>query len=234
MEKLTRRQIKTLLSVLKSKNYVIYDKPYQLNIVGRRTNNTKPNSFDDWMYVFFKNNDGDWEGYKAKITTDAGTYWLLNPSQSKGTALLKEGQYVDTYKIDKHRAKYYALTQRLKPVVVIRDYNRDSVLDFNNGNEDKGMFGINIHKASSKGTQKFIDKYSAGCQVFENADDFDDFMDMAYKHKDLYGNVFTYTLIDQRAYQRGRLKRIVVGSSIGLGILALSIGIYVVIKKNRK
>jgi hypothetical protein len=213
---LKKSEIRTLLGVLKSKGYRIYSKPYELNIVGRRTDNTKPNSFDDFIYIFYKNNDDDWEGYKAPSTTDAGTYWLEKPMQSKGTALLKGGQYVDTYKIDLHNGRYYALTQRLNPVVVIRDYDRDNVLDFNNGKEETGMFGINIHRASLVGTTKLIDKYSAGCQVFSNIDDFNKFMEMAYKQKDLYGNKFTYTLIDERTYNKRRRRKIIVISLIGV------------------
>jgi hypothetical protein len=216
MVKLKQSQIRTLLGVLKSKGYRIYSKPYQLNIVGRRTDTTKANSFDDWIYIFYTNSDDDWEGYKAPATTDAGTYWLEKPMQSQGTALLKGGQYVDTYQIDKHRDKYYAVTQRLKPVVVIRDYDRNNVLDFNNGREETGMFGINIHKANASGTTKTIDKYSAGCQVFANADDFNEFMEMAYKQKELYGNKFTYTLIDERTYNKRRRKTIVIFSLIGV------------------
>jgi hypothetical protein len=212
---LKKSEIRTLLGVLKSKGYRIYSKPYELNIVGRRTDNTKPNSFDDFIYIFYKNNNDDWEGYKAPSTTDAGTYWLEKPMQSKGTALLKGGQYVDTYKIDLHNGKYYALTQRLKPVVVIRDYDRNNVLDFNNGKEETGMFGINIHRASLVGTTKLIDKYSAGCQVFSNIDDFNKFMEMAYKQKDLYGNKFTYTLIDERTYNKRRRRKIILISLIG-------------------
>ena len=213
---LKKSEIRTLLGVLKSKGYRIYSKPYELNIVGRRTDNTKANSFDDFIYNFYKNNDDDWEGYKAPSTTDAGTYWLEKPMQSKGTALLKGGQYVDTYKIDLHNGKYYALTQRLNPVVVIRDYDRNNVLDFNNGKEETGMFGINIHRASLVGTTKFIDKYSAGCQVFSNIDDFNKFMEMAYKQKDLYGNKFTYTLIDERKYNKRKRRKIIVIYIIGV------------------
>ena len=216
---LKQSEIKTLLGVLKSKGYRIYSKPYELNIVGRRTDNTKANGFDDFIYIFYKNNDDDWEGYKAKATTDAGTYWLEKPMQSKGTALLKGGQYVDTYKIDLHNGRYYALTQRLKPVVVIRDYDRNDVLDFNNGKEETGMFGINIHRASLVGTTKFIDKYSAGCQVFSNIDDFNKFMEMAYKQKDLYGNKFTYTLIDERTYNKRKRRKIIVISLIGIVLI---------------
>lgn len=235
MEKLNKNQINILLSVLKKKDYTIYTKPYQLNIVGRRTDNTKPNRFDDWIYIFYKNEDDKWEGYKAPITTDAGTYWLNNPIQSTGTALLKEGQYKDAYNISKHRQSYYALTQRLKPVVVYRDYNRDAILDFNNGREETGMFGINIHKASTQGTQKYIDKSSAGCQVFENTEDFEDFMDMAYRHKDLHGNVFTYTLIDERAYNRRRLrKRVFIGLSVSVLLIGIGIGSFYIYKKYKK
>ena len=216
---LKKSEIRTLLGVLKSKGYRIYSKPYELNIVGRRTDNTKPNSFDDFIYIFYKNNNDDWEGYKAPSTTDAGTYWLEKPMQSKGTALLKGGQYVDTYKIDLHNGKYYALTQRLNPVVVIRDYDRNNVLDFNNGKEETGMFGINIHRASLVGTTKFIDKYSAGCQVFSNIDDFNKFMEMAYKQKDLYGNKFTYTLIDERTYNKRKRRKIIVISLIGIVLI---------------
>jgi len=231
MEKLKKGEIRVLLRTLKSKGYIIYDKPYQLNIIGRRTDNTRPNSFDDFIYIIYKNDDGDWEGWKAPATTDAGTYWLENPSQSKGTALLKAGQYVDTYKIDRHNGKYFAVTQRLKPVIVIRDYNRNNVLDFNNGREESGMFGINIHRADSTGTRKTVDKYSAGCQVFANADDFNEFMEMAYKQKDLYGNQFTYTLIDERTYNRRR-RRIILGYSL-IGAVLITVGIlaYKFIKK---
>jgi hypothetical protein len=46
-------------------------------------------------------------------------------------------------------------------------------------------------------------------------------MDLARKHKSLYGNKFTYTLIDERAYNR-KLKRY--GAyAIGIGVLALII-----------
>ena len=99
----------------------------------------------------------------------------------QGTAILKAGQYIDSHKIRLHDGRYEALGQN-GPVTVIRDYDRDAVLDFNNGREETGSkFGINIHRAKSKGTTRTIDKYSAGCQVFSNADDFDDFMKLARK-----------------------------------------------------
>ena len=38
--------------------------------------------------------------------------------------------------------------------------------------------------------------------MFQNADDFAEFLAMTKKQSDLYGNKFTYTLIDERAYVR--------------------------------
>jgi hypothetical protein len=93
------------------------------------------------------------------------------------------------------------------------------------------MFGINIHRADSTGTRKTIDKYSAGCQVFASADDFNKFMEMAYKQKDLYGNKFTYTLIDERSYNRRRLRRIFIWSGVGLGLVAGAIVIKTLVTK---
>ena len=196
-----RKNIRAVIALQKRKGYKIFERPYELNIVGVRKDTTVPNQFDDRLYVFWKDDKNKWEGKYYTITTDPGTYWLKNPSMQKGTAILKEGQYKDSHKIRLHDGRYEALGQQ-NPVTVIRDYDRNAVLDFNNGKEDTGKFGINIHRASSSGKTKTIDRYSAGCQVFSDIKDFDDFMKLARKSRDLYGNNFTYTLIDERAYNR--------------------------------
>jgi hypothetical protein len=56
-------------------------------------------------------------------------------------------------------------------------------------------------------------------------------MEMAYKQKDLYGNQFTYTLIDERTYNRRR-RRIILGYSL-IGAVLITGGIlaYKFIKK---
>lgn len=231
MTPLKRNEIKIILRLLKAKNYKVFSRPYELNIIGRRTDSTKPNRFDDWIYVIYKNQYNKWKGYKSEATTDAGTFWLNQPMRSEGTALLKEGQYLNAYTLGLHNGKYLALTQKLKPVTVYRDYNRDDVLDFNNGVEQTGFFGINIHRADIKGTTKYVGQYSAGCQVFADADDFNKFIEFAERHKNKYGNVFTYTLIDERAYVRRMRRRILLGSLISVAVIGLGIGIYKLIKK---
>ena len=216
------KNIRALISTLQSKGYIINDKPYQLNIVGVRNDTTVPNKFDDLIYTFWKTDKGGWEGKYFTATTDPGTYYLKNPLSKLGTAILKEGQYVDTYGIGKHKGQYDALVQ-LKPVDVIRDYDRNAVLDFNNGREERGLFGINIHKAG-KDSQD-VDTWSAGCQVFQKSDDFNTFMELARKHRQTYGNKFTYTLIDERAYNRKLRRYGVYALGIALIITAAYVGL---------
>lgn len=190
-----------------------------------RSRSTVPNRFDDELHVFFTTQNGlfrKWEHYVFAATTDPGTYWLRNPMHPQGTALLAPGQYLDTYRIDRHRGKYYALCQRLKKVRVVRDYNRNAILDFNNGRLDMGMFGINVHRARKTGTTYTVDTHSAGCQVFQHASDFNFFMQLCERHRELYGNRFSYTLIDRRKEFRTALRRAAIGLTT-LGILATGI-----------
>ena len=125
-------------------------------------------------------------------------HWLKNPLQAAGTAILKPGQYCNCYTIGLHRGKYPALVQRM-PVTVIRDADRNSVLDFSSHKTQTGLFGINIHHAAASGVSKTVDKYSAGCQVIASAADFALLMRFAERHLKLYGNVFSYTLIEEFA-----------------------------------
>jgi len=209
-------------AVLRSYNYVLFDRPYELNIVGIRSTSTVPNRFDDEIHVFFKTPQKNWEHYVFTATTDPGTYWLRNPMMPQGTAILAQGQYLNAYQIALHRGQYEALCQ-IKPVTTIRDYNRDAVLDFYNGYKTTGMYGINIHRASIYGETKYVDKYSAGCQVIEDPKDFELFMQLCERHRALYGNYFTYTLIDYRAMQRATRRRWAIGLSAGTALLALII-----------
>ncbi|CAN5448691.1 hypothetical protein BH10BAC4_BH10BAC4_18290 [soil metagenome] len=207
-------------SILKESSYVLNTKPYQLNIVGMRSKSTNSNRFDDEIHIFYKKPNGKWNYHIYPATTDPGTFWLNNPSYPQGTAILAQGQYRNAYSIGLHRGKYEALVQQ-KPVTVIRDYDRDAILDFDNGTRQSGEFGINIHRAESSGTTKYINKYSAGCQVFQNAANFEEFIKLCERHRVLYGNAFTYTLVDFRSVNRIILKRIVEATSV---IAALILG----------
>ena len=184
--------------LFKAKGYAFFTKgQYNLNIIGvRSAGATITNSFDDVLVLIYKSPTGAWQRQVYQITTDPGRYYMLNPTNRKGTAILVPGQYRGTYKIDKHRGKYNALCQKNKPVKVYRDSNKDNVYDWNPATLEEGLFGINIHKAGKLSTR--VDTWSAGCQVFANDEDFKHFM--SYCQKQIaagLGNSFTYTLLKE-------------------------------------
>jgi hypothetical protein len=189
-------ELHRILRVMHQKGYVVYTEPHRLNIVGVRDPNPVSNSFDDAIHLFFKDEAGNWIVKKNPATTDAGRTYLLKPMNSKGTAILVPGQYVDSHKLGLHRGQYTALVQQ-KPVTVMRDNSQDDRLDFKAPLRETGLFGINIHRATASGTSRTVDSWSAGCQVFANSSDFAQFISWCQKHSNLYGNNFTYTLLSQ-------------------------------------
>jgi len=193
----TRQQIE---STLKAKGYKWFENGnYNLNIVGVRnseTLNEVTNKFDDHITLSYKV-DGDWEFRCFDCTTDPGKHWVENVMNESGVAILKPNQYKGSHKIGLHQGKYEALRQS-RPVQVYRDNNLDECYDLNEENVQEGIFGINIHRATKYEGRKSsqIDKWSAGCQVIAANDDFTSFMEVCNKSKDIWGNSFTYTLIE--------------------------------------
>jgi hypothetical protein len=113
----------------------------------------------------------------------------MNP---KGCAVLKPNQYLNAYKIGLHKGEYKALVQ-YAPVEVYRDNNKNEIAE-EIGVVDKGLFGINIHRANPKATSLLIEKWSAGCQVLNNPIQFENFMNRVQSSG---MNYFTYTLLKE-------------------------------------
>lgn len=206
-------------ALLRMKHFKLFTRLNELNIVGLRSKSVVPNRFDDELHVFYKVTPLKWEYHVFKVTTDPGTYWLKNPMAPQGTAILAEGQYLNTWALGLHKGQYKALVQ-IKPLSVLRDYDRNAVLDFYNGKKFSGMFGIDIHRANKVGTTKTVDRNSAGCQVFANASDFELFLKLCEIHKAKYGNLFSYSLLDFRTVRRRRLRiaAFALGATLGLGM----------------
>lgn len=192
--------LKQIIKAMESKNYAVFKhdtKPFNVNIVGIRSTEIKVNEFNDWIVVFWKY-QGKWSQYWMRCTTLAGLVYLEKPTNPKGCAILCDGQYRSTYALDLHNSKYKALCQRLNEVEVWRDNDRDSEFDFENETKEWGYFGINIHRASTSKTLAEIDSYSAGCQVIQNPQNFDVFIQILEQSELYWGNKFTYTLLNQK------------------------------------
>jgi hypothetical protein len=190
---MTREQIE---SAVKAKGYKWFDdeanKGFDVNIVGVRnasTGNKVTNVFDDTMTLSYKEN-GEWKFHTWTCTTDPGKKGVMEYHNAAGVARLVEGQYRGSHTLGLHQGKYEALKQA-KAVKVYRDANKDMTYDTNKIQE--GVFGINIHKAGADST--YVENWSEGCTVFKKSADFDEFMAVIRKAKNIHGNSFTYTLI---------------------------------------
>jgi hypothetical protein len=186
-----------ILGVLQQHGMKIFTRPHELNIIGVRSSSTISNKFDDIMYLCYNTGNNNWVQHRFKMTTDPGLHFINKPMNSAGTAILKDGQYLNTYQLGLHRGKYKALVQR-KPLTVYRSKGNSRNIDAANKNKHTGMFGINIHHASGNGTSADVDRWSAGCQVIANINNFKTMLQLAEQHAKLYGNHFTYTLLDYR------------------------------------
>ena len=88
--------------------YRVFTRPFELNIIGIRSQNLVPNTFNDRITVVYKDDVGQWQFQSFPATTDPGTFWLKNPLNPQGTAVLKAGQYLNSHVIGLHRSKYLA------------------------------------------------------------------------------------------------------------------------------
>ena len=175
--------IEEIKSKFKELNYKWLD----FHLVGIRSNANERNKFDDLIGIVNKNSIR-W----FTCTTNPGTHWLKNLLNPKGAALLKPNQYIDTWKIGLHQGKYEALVQS-KLVDVYRDKNLNDIAE-ESTSIDRGLFGVNIHRASDKIISQIIDKWSAGCQVLNNPADFKLLLDDCKASKLPF---FTYTLLKE-------------------------------------
>lgn len=183
-----------LEAVAKAGHKVFENGDYDLNIIGYRNPNGKPNKFDDLMFCCYKKN-GLWQMESWQITTDPGLHWMEKPLNVKGTAILKAGQYRGVYRIAKHRGKYNALCQRGGKMTVWRDNNKDDSYDYED--TQTGYFGINIHRAHAEREINHVGKYSAGCQVFRRREDLDRLLWLCQMQIKIHKwETFSYTLLD--------------------------------------
>lgn len=169
---------------------------YDLNIIGVRTiKNRKDNEFDDFIHIAYLLN-GKWIVESGESTTDAGRYWLMKPDYKPCAVFVHNQQCRGAYKLDLHRGKYMALCQR-KPVLFWRDGNKDNHVDYHSSVVYNDTIGLNIHKASSKeGGSRYVERWSAGCQVWKNALDHVRMIELCkLQIKTHKWEHFTYTLI---------------------------------------
>ena len=171
-----------------------YSKDYNLNIIGVRDPTPELDDFGCRLWAIWNTRAG-WQSRDWQITTLPGSYYLQKRLLNwEGCAILAPGQYRGAYKIRLHRGLYKAVCQD-RPVRVFRDGDRDDEFDLDPAKLRSGNYGINIHQPGTANAWRVYTN-SAGCQVFKRQADFREFMWLAGRGAALWGNRFTYTLLD--------------------------------------
>lgn len=180
-----------LQELFESKGFAFFTGELNINLIGVRKNNIITNQFDDQLLIAVEINGVKQVMNFGDFTTDPGFYYLKKKFLNhKGCAILKPGQYRGMWTFGKHRGEYNALVQKGK-CTVYRDRNKDNSID--EGTEQEGLFGINMHHAYDSG--KGINKYSAGCQVHKSVTQLKAVLSLCKHSAKIYGDSFSYTLI---------------------------------------
>ncbi len=192
---------KKLKEIVESKGYTFFTKPGSINIIGIRTSEST-NEFNDTMCLAWIDEKMTEKIEYFPCTTKAGRFYLLAPLTAAGTAILKEGQYKAAYKVGLHKG--YEAMEQINPMSYFRDNNKDAKPDYV-GTIVQGNFKTNIHRAAESGWSKFVDNWSAGCQVITGVEngktEFNIFMSIVKASAEKYGNSFTYTLVNRNDFQ---------------------------------
>lgn len=209
-EPTSNKEVEKLIRFLKSKNYVVYEDVGLLNIVGMRNpvkdDGTITNKFDDKMYVFFKNDKGNFMLVKYDITVvpgfDKGSNIISRGTGKKphilDRAILQLGQYIDQYKIGFHQNKSDHKCLKFATTSVHRN---DLTTKYNyKSNTQLGSFGINIHRSGNPSGNSVFN-WSEGCQVFKLYSAWQQFMNLCDNQVKKTGKeTFTYTLIKRSEF----------------------------------
>jgi len=196
-----------ILLQLKRLNYEIYSRPYEMNIVGIRYQNSGDpysNKFIDRLYLIYKNDQGSLKAHWYPISTVPGKYGssksktlhkdLPKMKERGGLGILQPAQYKNSWTISDYHGEKCLRPGKQK---FYRDTNTgvDKITYSKSGEGNAGML---IHKAFNRNQGKNtygVNNWSEGCQVIQSPTDLDQIFGLLEKHKMKYGNRFTYTLI---------------------------------------
>ena len=161
----TEKHVLNLIGIRNFKNAIQTATGYNLPATNR---------FDDLICIAYLDENGEKQAEAFPASTDPGNEPLQRPSNNRGTAILVEGHYADTWRTGTHargkRTEHYALKQR-KVVKLYRDPNQDLVYNLSSNLivDGPARCGINIHKgAYGTSSSSRIGRWSEGCQIFKS------------------------------------------------------------------
>lgn len=179
--------IEAIKDALAKFGYQIHEEYWYPNFIGIR-DLSNVNTFNDTL-ILIQHRPTDILFKQYAFTTDPSKTNLENPVNKEGTAILCEGWHKEIWKFGLHKGQYEAFVQN-EPVEVYRDNDKDDIIELSHEQIHEGIYGINMHKAGVDST--YVDKWSAGCQVFKKKEDFEAVLNLA---KSSSFTVFDYYLI---------------------------------------
>lgn len=127
---------------------------------------------------------------------------LGDSNLQKGLPILAPSQYIDSYYISDYRGDKALLAINGAQQLIWRDSNYTEVDKFYPSNytapevlvqNSFSDLGLKIHRGYPGG--KSVGNWSEGSQVFSSAENLKEFFSFCEKHRQKYGNKFTYTLV---------------------------------------
>lgn len=202
MYKATYNDIKKLYL---SHGYSFREEPLALNLHGVRSKNSQSNKFDDLGGIAWTDENGKKHLFNFWMTTDPGKYWLQNPMNKDGCIIVVPNQYIEVYGRGLHNGQYECFKQ-VKPMLYVRDYNRNTVLDFDlyrNPENLKirgfwGVNGTNFHRASKWKIIQWVERYSAGCMVVQRPETFNKLIELRDKSVKFGFTFWDFTLFEEK------------------------------------
>ena len=168
-----------------------YSEPFRVNLVGVRTPNARPGSFDDWMTCSWTDDAGMLFFRRWRICADPSSFWRRHPlNAGAGSAILTPGKHVGLWKIGTHRGRHLALVQCADATLwtssARKKTTRVSPLD-----AETSRFGVACHWQDARPF-----RWANGAQVFKEEDHFAEFLAIVRHSLRVFPGSVDYTLIE--------------------------------------
>lgn len=200
MRDFTAQEIEKVMLKLGMK---VFNGKYDITFGGIRNTNQVANSFDDKIFMMYRETKGGVlkiEQWTA--TTDCGLYYLKNTLNRNGAGILvHDRQYKGMYEWREKGHKGEPAFRQVRPASFVRDNNKDNLLDFklmeNPDNIFEDVIYCNCHDTNESGIDStMVGRWSAACQVVNNSKSMDRMEELAkLQMKSGHGNYFSYALI---------------------------------------
>ncbi len=210
------RTIQQIKDVLAKKGYVFFDKGfYNLNIIAVRENDVFDNTFSDTLYVIWNEPNQPEKMLQLPWTTLAGVYghggekdplkaWETG-TPDDGVAIILEGQYRGAFELVLVGPYFPFLEyfKQVKSLKYFRDNDKNGVVT--RGKIVEGNFSTHLHPMSAAGTDGLYvsapgwNPWSQGCNGCPDLQ-FKKLLRLGKLAANLYGNIFTYTLIHAKDF----------------------------------